>query len=181
MSQFFKTYKETKDWLDLMNIKNYTINSDLTVDVNDGVDISDRDLTFIPVKFNVVRGTFNCSYNKLTTLIGSPYKIGNKFICNANPFKSLIGSPKEIDNGFYCYSNCLTSLEGLSIINIMNNSIYKIWFLVLDIKIKEDYFNKNLDQNPELIKFIKKDDSLINYYKKLVRKNKLKIFINDIT
>lgn len=44
--QFFKTYKETKNWLDLMKIKNYQINDNLVVDVYSTTLINDVNLSW---------------------------------------------------------------------------------------------------------------------------------------
>ena len=73
-SQFFKTYEETKNWLDDMDIENYTINDDLTIDVDgDGdVNLNNKKLEKIPVKFKSIGGYFDCYNNKLTSLKGSP-------------------------------------------------------------------------------------------------------------
>ena len=55
---------------------------------------------------------FYCSENKLTSLEGCPEKIGGDFICSYNQLTSLKGCPDKIGKGFYCYDNKLTSLEG---------------------------------------------------------------------
>jgi hypothetical protein len=44
---FLKTKGEIKNWLDCYGIKNYTINDDLTVDVNGSVDLYDKNLSSI--------------------------------------------------------------------------------------------------------------------------------------
>ena len=49
-----------------MEIKNYIINEDLTVDVNSEVYILDKELKEIPIRFGIVNGNFDCSYNELT-------------------------------------------------------------------------------------------------------------------
>jgi hypothetical protein len=62
-------------------IKNHTINSDNTVDVNGNVDLYNRlgDMKKLPVKFGKVSGSFSCGGNKLTTLEGCPKYIGGNF------------------------------------------------------------------------------------------------------
>ena len=152
-NQFFTTYKETKDWLDKMKIKNYTINKDLTINVDGSVDISIQELTYIPVQFGVVKGDFYCYNNKLTTLEGSPKEVGIHFNCSHNELTTLIGSPKEVKGGFHCYYNELTTLEGLSICNLKNIIDFG-WYRQLNPKIKEEYFDKMLENNPEIISLI---------------------------
>jgi hypothetical protein len=114
-------------------IKNYTINEDLSIDVDGNVDLSHRGLNDIPLKFRRVSGDFSCEVNqltnllgspisvggnfeccenKLTNLIGSPNKVGGYFSCEVNQLTNLLGSPKEVGGIFYCYNNQLTSLEG---------------------------------------------------------------------
>ena len=54
------------------NIKNYTINDDNSINVNENVDLNKESLDIIPIKFNKIKGSFTCSNNNLTTLI-CPY------------------------------------------------------------------------------------------------------------
>ena len=46
-------------------IKNYTINTDGSIDVDGNVHLWCRGLTELPLKFNHVSGYFNCYVNKL--------------------------------------------------------------------------------------------------------------------
>lgn len=75
-SQFFKTYEETKNWLDEMAVRLYEIDENsLSVDVRGPVNLSKKNLTKIPVRFGKVNGEFNVSDNpKLESLAGSPAK-----------------------------------------------------------------------------------------------------------
>ena len=122
------------DWLKNHNVKNYTINEDLSVDVNGIVNLASMGLVEIPIRFGVVSGSFycngnkllinlegcpvevgqdfNCMGNKLFTLKGCPIKIGGNFLCNNNKLTNLLGGPKEVGGGFFCYANELTSLDG---------------------------------------------------------------------
>ena len=58
--------QEIHDICEKYDIKNYTINPDGSIDVDDGVDLSGKDLIKIPLKFNKVNGWFDCSYNRLS-------------------------------------------------------------------------------------------------------------------
>lgn len=74
--RYLKKFNESKE-LDLYRMEygiigTYVINSDGSVDVNGSVDLKNRDLTELPVKYGKVSGSFNCSYNKLTSLKGCP-------------------------------------------------------------------------------------------------------------
>ena len=55
-----------ESWLKKCGIKNYTINEDLSVDVEGDVDISFKDLSVIPVSFRFVSGYFNRGDNKIS-------------------------------------------------------------------------------------------------------------------
>jgi hypothetical protein len=93
------------------NITNYTINDDHTVDVKD-VYLFNKSLTKLPLKFNIVSGNFNCSFNNMTTLEGGPTSVGGNFYCSFNNITTLLGSPKEVGGNFSCDVNELTTLEG---------------------------------------------------------------------
>ncbi len=114
-------------------IKNYTINGDGTIDVAGDVDLFNKGLTKLPLKFrNVsgdfycnsnqlkslegapqsVGGSFKCHVNQLITLEGAPQSVGGEFWCNSNQLKSLEGTPQSVGGGFFCENNQLTSLEG---------------------------------------------------------------------
>lgn len=82
------------------------------VDVYGDFDCSDNDLEdFNGIKFGVVDGNFNCSKNKLTSLVGSPKQVNGSFICAYNQLTSLEGVPQKIVKIFNCSYNQLTTLE----------------------------------------------------------------------
>jgi hypothetical protein len=90
-------------------IKNYIRNGS-----KGNLNLSDLKLTKLPdiIKDITVGGNFSCSYNKLTSLAGSPSSVGEDFYCGHNKLKSLEGAPKYVSNDFLCNNNLLTSLEG---------------------------------------------------------------------
>ena len=94
------------------SIKNYTICSDRTIDVDGDVNLYRKNLTKLPLKFNKVSGTFYCNDTQLTTLEGSPKEVGGGFYCFNNQLTSLEGGPIKVGGEFYCSHNQLTSLEG---------------------------------------------------------------------
>ena len=93
-------------------IKNYTINDDGSIDVNQKVSLSYYGLTELPLKFGVVTWNFFCSQNNLTTLKGCPREVGGRFTCNHNNLTTLSGSPESVGGHFNCSNNYLTTLEG---------------------------------------------------------------------
>lgn len=74
------------------NIQNYSINSDGSIDVDGNLNIVNRNLYTIPIKFNKVSGYFDCSWNNLISLENSPIEVGGDFICDFNRLKSLVKS-----------------------------------------------------------------------------------------
>ena len=91
-------------------IKNYTINSDGTVDVDGDVHLFDKELTKLPLKFGKVGGNFNCNFNKLTTLEGCPQSVGGYFNCYNNYLKDLYSFPEFFDGEVYYQSNPVSEI-----------------------------------------------------------------------
>ena len=92
-------------------IKDYIINPDGSIDVDDNVNLYNYRLTKLPLKFNRVNGWFDCSDNNLISLKGSPKEVSVFFDCSNNNLITLEGSPIEINGSFYCNNNNLTSFE----------------------------------------------------------------------
>ncbi len=90
MIKSFKSFNEIKNICQKYNIRDYTINSDESIDVNGCVDLDHLNYDKLPLKFNYINGYFCCDGNKL---------------------KSLQGAPKEVTDSFYCENNHLTSLR----------------------------------------------------------------------
>ena len=112
-----KTKATTKDQVKIilynLEIKNYTINEDLTVDVTGDVIIDYKTLKIMPpVQFGVVTGNFNCDGNELTTLQGGPTEVGGNFYCSSNQLTTLQGGPTKVGGYFVCAYNELTTLQG---------------------------------------------------------------------
>jgi len=101
-----------KEACEKFGIYNYTINSDGSIDVDGDVNLDNRGLDKLPLKFGKVSGNFDCSDNDLITLEGSPQSVRGYFICSNNKLETLEGCPQSVGWGFYCYSNNLISLEG---------------------------------------------------------------------
>jgi hypothetical protein len=103
---------EIKNWLDKMNIKNYTISESGMVNVSDSVDISNKNLTSIPIQFGLIDGSFDCSHNQLTSFHNFPRVITKFLSCYANKFTHLKDMP-EVGEGIDVSYNELVSLEGI--------------------------------------------------------------------
>jgi hypothetical protein len=124
---------DIKSICDELNITNWTVNSDGTVDVDGDVNIAGRRLKTLPLKFGKVTGHFACFNNELTSLEGAPREVGGHFMCDVNKLVSLKGAPKEVGGSFHCMRNKLTTLEGgpreVSYFDCHNNPIWNVYEL----------------------------------------------------
>ena len=109
---FPTTKEEVIEVCERHRIKNYTINDDLSIDVDGNVDLSSRNLEYLPLRFNYIEGSFDCSNNELKTLEGCPQTVGGDFDCHRNELKTLEGSPQTVGGDFNCHFNKLETLEG---------------------------------------------------------------------
>jgi hypothetical protein len=95
------------DWLNLMDIQDYTINDDHTIDTHVSIIITDKDLVEFPdyIKFGNVAGSFVSSGNSLISLRGCPENVGLYFSCSDNQLTSLEHCPKYVYGSFDCFNN----------------------------------------------------------------------------
>ena len=110
--KLFESFEEIDSICKKFGITNYTVNLDGTVDVDGYVNFGFMKLKKLPIRFGIVTGDFSCDNNELTTLEGSPSRVGGYFICNSNELTTLKGGPSEVGGNFWCSNNSLTSLEG---------------------------------------------------------------------
>lgn len=172
--------QDIEKWLEQYDIKNYNIfenknNDGYIVNVNDDVNLSNKDLKAIEVQFGIVRGGFSCDHNKLTSLLGCPEKLRYTFNCSYNQLTSLNGSPIEIEGGdFWCHNNKLISLEGCTqkIKGIFDCSFNQLSLLnYLPEKVDTFYCHDNTDlgqlQNMKNLEEIKKIQKILTFNKRL--------------
>ena len=83
-------YRQIEEWLKEYNIKNYTINDDLTIDVDGFVFLNKENLKEFPdyIQFGVVKSYFSCYRNQLTSLRGCPREVREYFDCSYNSLTS---------------------------------------------------------------------------------------------
>lgn len=82
-------------WLDLMGVKNFKINDNLTVDVDGSVSLHRKGLNTIPIQFGYVDGNFHCQGNDLITLKGCPLVLEYDLNCDNNLLLTLEHAPKK--------------------------------------------------------------------------------------
>jgi hypothetical protein len=179
MLLLFESFKNIESICKEYKIKKYTINPDGSIDVNGDVNLSNKGLTKLPLKFGKVTGYFDCAYNKLTTLDGCPIYVGGNFSCNYNKLIttegcpiyvggdfscrhnqliSLEGCPKEIGGGFDCNENELISLEGCPIevvddFTCFDNPIEDIYELFPNHKSFMDSLDYNYLRGRNIVKY----------------------------
>lgn len=84
-----------------------------TIFVPGDLSLQNKGLTELPDLSSVeVGGDFKCSFNKLTSLKGSPKSVGGMFKCENNQLTSLEGATQTIGDSFWCDNNPLTTLKG---------------------------------------------------------------------
>jgi hypothetical protein len=92
--------REIEEWLAKYNIRNYTINDDLTVDVNDNVYITHNNITELPFKFGKVTGYFHY-LSQAPSLYNCPDYVGDYADVFSTKLTSLEGCPKYIGGNFF--------------------------------------------------------------------------------
>ena len=103
---------DIQTWLINNDIEDFEILPDLSINVDNDVDLEGKCSGHIPVKFNRVNGSFFCAHNKLSSLQGSPHHVQGAFSCDYNNLVTLDHAPTFIGSNFGCQQNSLISLKG---------------------------------------------------------------------
>lgn len=106
-----KNKEEIITWLENNNIVNYIIHDDFSISVNESVFLRDKNLKQIPLQFNVIHGSFDCSNNQLTSLFGSPKIINGDCNFSRNKLKDLEYCPNIVRGNFLATYNNIHSLK----------------------------------------------------------------------
>ena len=139
MEYISKEHLEIRKLCKLYKIHDFKINDDGSIDTKYSVDLSNRDLDEIPIKFNQVRGYFDCSNNNIKSLKNSPKIIVGNFICDNNNLESFKHSPDIVHGSFQCSNNPLKSLKGY------NGSMDSLYYNGKEKFIRKEKFKKILD------------------------------------
>ena len=102
-------------WLKEYKVREYKINSDLTIDVEgDFVYLQKYQDKELPkyIQFNRVDGCFDISKSNITSLKGCPKECQAFYCCNCNNLTSLEDAPKECKIVWCSGCENLSSLEG---------------------------------------------------------------------
>lgn len=159
MQQMFTTKKAITAWCTQMHILEYIIQEDLSLKVYQDVDLSDKNINFLPVQFKEVIGNFYCQRNNLNSLKGVPFVVGKSFNCSNNKLVCLEYSPKIVGEDFICSSNKIISLENItpvipSKLDCSRNPIKTLKYLpeIGDTLLCNDCFLTTLEGCPKIIK-----------------------------
>ena len=166
MNQQFKSKEEICNWCTDNLIENFTINDDLTVDVDDNVILYLCQMEELPVQFGNVSGDFILGENNLKTLEGVPTSVGGDFICGGNDIRDLDYFPKVINARIILLNNPLMSytspLEHANNIIWISHPIPGLTYLEID---EHGYYKYNIDDyliwNEEAKEFFEKHDFII--------------------
>jgi hypothetical protein len=107
-----QTHSEINSICKHYGIENYSINEDGLVDVDGDVCIVRNNWGKFLIPFGHVTGDFRCSENQLTSLDGSPHKVGGDFHCYHNNIYSLIGGPTSVGGEYKAFDNNIRSFKG---------------------------------------------------------------------
>ena len=89
------------------------IGNDGTILVYKGdVDLAQLGLRELPLRFIEVTGRFECSWNRLRSLVGCPQKAG-AVLAHENELESLVGGPEFVRGDYDVSSNKLKRLDSL--------------------------------------------------------------------
>ena len=114
-------------------IENWSLEGGL-VNVDGDVNLSDKGLRKLPLKFGTVTGYFNCSSNNLRSLVGCPNRVGGGFDFSNNSLTSLEGCPRSVGYRFWCSNNNIREFTGIKYIGSKlycgSNPISKIWDII---------------------------------------------------
>lgn len=114
-----------EEYLYTIRIKQYVIHDDLTIDINETVNLSNHNLKVLPFRFGLIDGDFICNNNLLKNLKNSPQMVKGTFSCEYNLLTSLKGAPKEVGQHFIFTGNSVSSFKYLPLKvqgNIVSNS-----------------------------------------------------------
>lgn len=134
----FKNEQEVDKICREYGLVNYSINSDLSVDVDyDYTLYNELSFKIAPIKFNKITGSFaisqfglkslenhpryvggyyDISYNKLTSLEGFPIEVGRDIDVSENELTRLEGIITEVNGDLSCDYNKITTLKGFPMV-----------------------------------------------------------------
>ena len=97
---------QIKTWLEEHDVTNYSLNSDLSIDVLQSLDFSYDEIEFPSyIKFRKVLGDYRLKHCDIESLIGGPEIVTGTFYCINTTVKNFDGAPIEVHNDCNIYDN----------------------------------------------------------------------------
>jgi len=154
----FITEQQIVDWLDLCGVTNYTINSNLTVDVNGLVRLPTRDvmpMDCLPVQFGEIRGAFIAIHNNYKDFTGFPTKVTENLSVNGSYIESFNNVPLDCGSVLLKRAPYVTAFS-------FNNTPFERGIKTGDASIREEFseYCKKVNDN-------NKESKMSETYKKL--------------
>lgn len=126
----FTTPLEVLEWLNRHNIKQAVIGSNLVVDTQASISLTNFKGSELPIRFATVNGYFDASCTPIASIQGFPHTINGSFTCNNTKIVSLSGIDKvikRIDGRIICshptHMLGLLLIEGVKEITISSNGM----------------------------------------------------------
>ena len=91
-------------------------NEGFIIEVADNINLSNFQMTHLPVQFGRVKGKFSCDNCKLETLKGAPHFVGGSFSCSWNRLETLEYAPATVGENFLCHHNMLKNFKHAPVI-----------------------------------------------------------------
>ncbi len=174
--KFFETKTEIKQWLDHYYIKHYTIDDNLTVHVDDDVDITSNNLHYIPFQFGRVYGDFLCQGNELMSLKGCPNYIEGEFTFYNNNLYNLNFFPENVIERNINGVRTIVDPMDLTQSDFYQNPIYS---LILCLDIKNRQYRQSGKEIALFIKYLNEYD-VIKYHRIYLDKLKEALYMSDV-
>ena len=154
--------EEIEAWLNQFQIKNYELIKDdeygYIVNVNGDIDLRNKDLINISVKFNNIKGSFNCGYNQIISLEGSPEIIKGNFNCSFNnlTIEGLKYIPEIVNGNFISFANLFElNVSDFSDFNSFKQRIHEILNIETEQKLLIDLIKNKKEESIPNKKIIK--------------------------
>lgn len=156
-SYFLTAKKDIEAWLRDYGVEDYVLEPDLKYGfvVNTAnVDLKNKGLDYLRVKFNTVSGEFCCQANRLVSLAGCPSRVNFGFWANSNCLETLQWGPVSVQGDYHVSHNNLQHFGWLP------EKVSGKLFLYHNLALQEYQKTQNLVELKKYAKIAKEKDFL---------------------
>ncbi len=162
----FTIKEDIATWCDDNFISNYTIDDNLTVNVNSDVFLYLIPMETLPVQFGYISGEFLLGENGLTSLKGCPHTVEHDFTCGGNLISSLKYLPQTINGTIKLFNNIkltdfTSNLKTCNNLIKSSNRIPGLSFLSFEDEIYSYDSLEYIKWNDNVIHFLEEDADFI--------------------